>query len=165
MQQLIAGWLKLRNRHLFFLDLFFLAFTPAIALLLRVDTPTLWGRLFTNLVLYTLIAMILRVMIHTSFGLYGRYWRYASAEDVTQITMAVFVSSMLVTGLFFLANVFVDSEEALLPRSVPLIDSLLVLLVVGGTRFSVRLADIWLKRLRPHSSASVCWWWGPGKRA
>jgi FlaA1/EpsC-like NDP-sugar epimerase len=154
MQYLISGWLKLRNRHLFLLDLFFLTFTPAIALLLRVDTPALWSRLFTNLVLYTLIAMFLRVMIHTSFGLYGRYWRYASAEDVTQISMAVLVSSALVTGLFVVANVFTVSEETILPRSVPLIDSLLVLLVVGGTRFSVRLADIWLKRLRPHSSAS-----------
>ena len=152
MQYLISGWLKLRNRHLLFLDLFFLSFTPAIALVLRVDTPFIWTRLFYNLVLYTLMAMALRVLIHTLFGLYGRYWRYASAEDVTQITLAVVVSSILVTILFFLVNVMVAGDEAILPRSVPFIDSLLVLIVVGGTRFSVRLADNWWKRTRPHSA-------------
>ncbi|MBP7997656.1 MAG: polysaccharide biosynthesis protein [Chloroflexi bacterium] len=154
MEYLISGWLKLRNRHLLFLDLFFLSFTPAIALLLRVDTPFIWTHLFYNLFFYTLIAMFLRVLIHTFFGLYGRYWRYASAEDVTQITLAVTVSSMLVIAFFFLTNVLVGGEEAILPRSVPFIDSLLVLIVVGGTRFSVRLANNWWKQARPHSAST-----------
>lgn len=153
MQYFITEWLKLRNRHFLLLDAVFLLITPTIALLLRVDTPTIWTRLFSNLLLYTLLAMTLRVLIHATFGLYGRYWRYASAEDVSQITMAVVVSSMFVIALFFLANIFVASDEAILPRSVPFIDSLLVLIVVGGSRFSVRLADIWMKRMRPHSSA------------
>ena len=152
MQYLISGWLKLRNRHLLFLDLFFLAITPAIALLLRVDSPLVWTWFFKNLILYTLVAMALRVFVHALLGLYGRYWRYASAEDVTQITTAVVISSMLVIAFFFLANVLVAGEEAILPRSVPFIDSLLVLIVVGGTRFSVRLADNWWKRTRPHSA-------------
>lgn len=153
MQYFISGWLKLRNRHFLLLDFIFLSVTPAIALLLRVDDPTLWTRLFDNLVMYTSLTVIIRVLIQARFGLYSRYWRYASAEDVSQITLAVITSSIVVIGLFFVANVLTPGEEALLPRSVPLIDSLLALVIVGSTRFSVRLADTWLKRMRPHSSA------------
>ena len=154
MEYLISGWLKLRNRHFLFLDLFFLSITPAVALLLRVDSPLVWTWFFQNLILYTAVAMALRVFVHALLGLYGRYWRYASAEDVTEITTAVAISSTLVIAFFFLANVLIAGEEALLPRSVPFIDSLLVLIVVGGTRFSVRLANNWMKRMRPHSSST-----------
>lgn len=153
MHLILSRLLYLRNRHFFFLDLICLTITPAIALLLRVDAPYIWTRLFDNLLVYTLVALVVRTLIHAYFGLYGRYWRYATAEDLGQITLAVIVSSLVVTGLFFLANVVRSGPETLLPRAVPFIDSLLVLTLLGGSRFAMRLTDNWLKRTRPHSSA------------
>ena len=59
------------------------------------------------------------------------------------------ISSALVTALAYLGQGLDWPDGTGLPRSLPFIEGLLTLCVVGGTRFSVRVAQYYQGRLRP----------------
>lgn len=137
--------LPLRNRYFLILDIFFLCLTPALALMLRVDALYGLARFGEPLLLYTVVALVIRLVVFYFFELYRRYWRYASVEELAQIVAAVLASTAIILVIFF--GVRLPALDICprwpvacgLPRSIPFIDALLVLLAVGGTRFSVRL--------------------------
>jgi FlaA1/EpsC-like NDP-sugar epimerase len=150
----IARLLALRNRHFLGLDLVLLTFTPLLAFLLRTDglstQPSGWdllSRYGSGLALYTLLGMVVRLLVFQRLGLYRRYWRYASIEELDRIAWAVLFSTLLLLGLVLVARLPLLAAAVYplysFPRSVVLIDGLLTLLAVGGSRFSVRLATRW----------------------
>lgn len=133
--------LKLRNRHLFFVDVFIFSITPLIALLLRHD-----GRLDINfyaesLAIATGLFLAIKVAVFWSLGFYRRYWRYASIEELVYVgvltTAAVIVQVILFNTLKFVLPVSVSG----LPKSLPFIDGLLTCLMIGGLRFSFRVTE------------------------
>lgn len=146
--------LRLRNRHFLLLDALILCVTPALALMLRVDGVQALGNYAPTLLIYTTTALLIRVAIFYGFGLYSRYWRYASIGELTQITAAVLISTAIIVTLFFAVRIpalgICDAVEpaCALPRSIPFIDAMLVVLAIGAIRFSVRTADLYLQRGR-----------------
>jgi len=147
---LLLGLLHLRNRYFLLMDLVILILTPALALWLRLDGIEAVLGVLSPLLLYTVLAGGVRLAIFFFFDLYGRYWRYASVGELAQVILAVAVSSLAVIGLFFTARALgeVGPTYSLnaLPRSLPFISSLLILVLVGGNRFTVRLADRLVRR-------------------
>jgi FlaA1/EpsC-like NDP-sugar epimerase len=150
-QRLINRLLALRNRHFLGLDLLLLVCSPWLAFAIRTDglssQPAGWDLLpyFTfGLITYTAVALVVRLVIFYWFGLYRRYWRYASIEELDQIAWAVFLSTAILVTLVLFSRLPLVAATGFplwnFPRSVVLIDGLLVLLLVGGVRFSVRLA-------------------------
>ncbi len=146
--------LRLRNRHFLLLDALILCLTPALALMLRVDGVQALGKYTSALLLYITAALVIRLLVFYGSGLYSRYWRYASIGELTQIGAAVLVSTLIIVMLFFAVRVpalgVCDAVESAcaLPRSIPLVDAMLVVLAIGMTRFSVRTADLYLQRSR-----------------
>jgi FlaA1/EpsC-like NDP-sugar epimerase len=68
------------------------------------------------------------------FGLYRGVWRYASLPDLRRILLAILVGAAAVPlGLFLLQLL------AGVPRSVLLLDPILLLLIMGGSRLTYRL--------------------------
>ncbi|GIL41760.1 polysaccharide biosynthesis protein CapD [Rhodospirillales bacterium TMPK1] len=67
--------------------------------------------------------------------LYRGVWRYASLQDLWAVTQAVTIAVLAFVPALFLVN----RLEAL-PRSVPLILGLLLLVLLGGPRFLYRVA-------------------------
>jgi FlaA1/EpsC-like NDP-sugar epimerase len=65
------------------------------------------------------------------FGLYRGIWRYASLPDLKRILFAVAVGAAVITMLLFMLRMGV-------PRSVPVLHPLLLVLVMGGSRFAYR---------------------------
>jgi FlaA1/EpsC-like NDP-sugar epimerase len=130
--------LKFRNRHFFFIDIVILVLSPIIALMLRLDTVRIPRIFWLGLVIYTLVALIIRLTVFRRFGLYSRYWRYASIDELVQIGTAILVSTFLITLAVLLARLIFPFVFA---RSILIIDSLLVLLAVGAVRFSVRFME------------------------
>jgi len=144
---------NLRNRHLFLLDLCTLWTTSLLALLLRVESlrPYLTHSAFWWMVVGF---AILKSAIFWATGLYRRYWRYASVDDLLWLTLAVGGSGLIGSILFwgFHANGVLQG----LPRSLPIIDTIVTFLWIGATRFSLRLAERLRQRLqgiRPHKHA------------
>jgi FlaA1/EpsC-like NDP-sugar epimerase len=146
--------LRLRNRHFLLLDALILCVTPTLALMLRVDGAQALETYAPGLLLYTAVALIIRLAVFYMLGLYARYWRYASIDELIQIVTAGMVSTMLIVLIVFAVRLPVlgicDALKpaCTLPRSIPFIDGLLVVLAVGATRFSVRAAAQHVQRGR-----------------
>lgn len=69
------------------------------------------------------------------FGLYRGIWRFASVVDLQRIVMSVALTAVVVTaGLFMMRSNFV------VPRSVLILDPILLILMMGGSRFAYRAA-------------------------
>jgi O-antigen biosynthesis protein WbqV len=75
------------------------------------------------------------------FGMYRGIWRYASVDDLVNIAKAASFAVLLFLPVMFLVN---RLEEV--PRSVPIIQWCLLIVLLGGARFAYRL-------LRDRSSA------------
>jgi len=144
----------LRNRYYFFLDVLILAVTPTLALWLRKDTLAGIDRYAPALIAYTLVCMAIRLPIFRAFGMYKRYWRYASVEDFAQILIAVLFSTVIIAVLFY-GSWNRGIWDVPLPRSIPFINALITLLAVGGTRFTARAAENLLRGARRHEGKRV----------
>ena len=129
----------MRNRYLFLLDVVLLAVTPTLALVMREDS-TAWVARYVPLIQFTILSLIIKLVIFFLFGLYRRYWRYASVDELVSIILAGSSATLIIAGVFFGAGILGLENARSLPRSVPFIDGLLTLAVVGGSRFSVRVA-------------------------
>jgi len=130
----------MRNRYLFLLDIVLLLVTPTLALVMRVDSAAWVASYVPALIQFTILALIIKLVIFFLFGLYRRYWRYASVDELVSIILAVGSATLIIAGVFFGAGILGLDNARSLPRSVPFIDGLLTLVVVGGSRFSVRVA-------------------------
>ena len=135
--------IQLRNRHFLLIDILLLVVTPGLALMLRLDGMENVSLYAPALVYFALLGLMVRLAIFFRMGLYRRYWRFASVDDLIRIALAVMLSSALLWVLYQLCSGWVLTGEKmpLLPRSVPIIDSLLLLIGIATPRFMVRFAD------------------------
>ena len=76
----------------------------------------------------------LQALLFWQFGLYRGMWRYAGLPDLKRLLLAVGVSAMATALLVQMLQL-----GELVPRSVLLLDPLLLLLIMGGSRFAYRL--------------------------
>ena len=67
------------------------------------------------------------------FGLYRGIWRYASLPDLQRIVLSVAVSTAILTTVFFMLRTSV-------PRSVLVLDPLLLIGIMAGSRLAYRIA-------------------------
>ncbi|MBX3013397.1 MAG: polysaccharide biosynthesis protein [Caldilineaceae bacterium] len=142
---------RLRNRHFLLFDVLALVLTPTLALYLRTDELFNWEYYQASLLLYTLAALVIRLLIFQHYGLYRRYWRFVSSLELAQIGLAIIYATFLVTVSYLLARLTLPWFN--LPRSVPLIDAMLCFLWIGGFRASIRLTESWApthQSLRTH---------------
>ena len=73
----------------------------------------------------------LKAAVLWQFGLYRGVWRFASLPDLKRILAAVGVSALGVPVVLFMFH-------ATAPRSVLVLDPLLLVLIMGGSRFAYR---------------------------
>jgi len=116
---------------------------------LRLDGFEELPRYAGALLVFTLIGLVARLLVFWRAGLYGRYWRYASVDEIALIVLAAAAATAMNTLLFFTLRFLPLSLSPQLPRSIPLIDGMLTLIVVGGIRFGARLAERWRRRGHP----------------
>ena len=84
---------------------------------------------------HTLLWVVpLQMLIFWRFGLYRGIWRYASTADLRRIVLAVLLSAAAIPLLFWMLRL-----GLVIPRSVLVINPLLLILLMGGSRFVYRL--------------------------
>jgi len=81
-----------------------------------------------------LLVVPLQLAIFWRFHLYRGIWRYASTTDLRRIFMAVMLSAAAISTMFWLPRM-----DFVIPRSVLIINPLLLILMMGGSRFAYRL--------------------------
>ncbi|MBC7185750.1 MAG: polysaccharide biosynthesis protein [Calditrichaeota bacterium] len=138
--------MRLRNRHLLLLDLLVFCVCPVLAVALRTDSPASVAAHVHSLAIYALFAIAIRLAVFIPVGLYSRYWRYASVAEIAQVTLAVSLSTLLLWSALLAVLTPLGVIQQGFPRSIPLIDGLLVLPAVGGIRFLARLRHYYQQR-------------------
>ncbi|GIV70493.1 nucleoside-diphosphate sugar epimerase/dehydratase [Caldilinea sp.] len=136
----------LRVRYLMALDLVLILAAGVFAFVIRYEALiSIWPYLKQNWI-YFLLAPAVRLPVYYGFRLYNRMWRYASVVEMKMIIMAGLVSSCLIFMLNFGALPL--AGVAHMPsRSIWLLESLLSLGALAGSRFLLRLLQ---ERYRPH---------------
>ncbi|MBI5429532.1 MAG: polysaccharide biosynthesis protein [Nitrosomonadales bacterium] len=81
-----------------------------------------------------LLVVPLQLVIFWRFNLYRGIWRYASTTDLRRIFMAVMLSAAAISLMFWMLRL-----DFVIPRSVLVINPLLLILMMGGSRFAYRL--------------------------
>ncbi|NOZ70960.1 MAG: polysaccharide biosynthesis protein, partial [Chloroflexi bacterium] len=92
---MITRILSLRNRYFFFSDAILLAFVPVLALALRLDGFARLLEFSVPLLAYTFLSLALKLAVFIPLGLYQRFWRYASIEELILILKAIFFAGLL----------------------------------------------------------------------
>ena len=90
----------LRNSYLFVGDLILLAAAAYLSYVLRFETFDL-ARCWPGFLLFTALALVILPLVFLHSGIYARYWRYASVEDL--LAGSVTVGALLTGGLSLLA--------------------------------------------------------------
>lgn len=139
-EKLYKRLLKLKNRHFMIIDAIAFLITPILALELRLDTLFVFDRYGLELIVVILLFLAVKLSVLYLFGFYRRYWRYASIDELTQISILI-AAAIVVQTLLFYAVRWVYSPIENLPRSLPLLDGMLSLLFIGGLRFSIRAVE------------------------
>lgn len=80
-----------------------------------------------------LVALPLQTVAFISFGLYRGTWRFASLLDLKRILLTVLISAVVLAALLFMV-----STTFHVPRSVLIMDPILLILIMGGSRFIYR---------------------------
>jgi len=79
------------------------------------------------------VALPLQANAFVSFGLYRGTWRFASVLDLKRILLTVTVAAVVLVAVLFML-----STSFRVPRSVLILDPILLLLMMGGSRFIYR---------------------------
>ncbi|MBA2305513.1 MAG: polysaccharide biosynthesis protein [Acidobacteria bacterium] len=128
----------MRNRYLLVLDVPLIALCVFLAFVLRFDLTFVFAENLRNLFIWcALAAVVLKPPIFYAFGMYGRYWRYATIDDLVVIGLSASASA-LALAIFYATTTVLQLAHGF-SRSILLIDWLLTLLTIGGLRLSVRI--------------------------
>jgi FlaA1/EpsC-like NDP-sugar epimerase len=105
------------------------AWTAAFWLRFNLDLP----QPYLGIMIESLVWIVpLQALIFWSFGLYRGIWRYASTPDLKRILLAVGIAALASPAIFLMLQIPV-------PRSVLVLDPVLLVLIMGGSRFAYRM--------------------------
>jgi FlaA1/EpsC-like NDP-sugar epimerase len=148
---------SLRNRHFFLLDLFLLVAAVYFSYVLRLESFDL--RIFWpgSYVFAGALILITPVVFRYS-GIYSRYWRYASIDELALLAGAVGASTV---AAYIASRLLIALVQApyVIPRSTPVITFLLALAFTAAPRLAVRMMGRVSGRLHAPPAAN-----GPKRR-
>jgi len=114
-----------------FADLFFVGTAFWAAMIVRLDSTTIFSNPQYWLLLFSLIPIAL--LINVKLGLYRAVIRFISSKAASSIGIAVVLSTLALILLSFYLHVS-------LPRTVPVVFAAFLMILIGGSRFAVRTA-------------------------
>ncbi len=126
-----------RNRFVLIGDLALIVVSVLGSFALRLDVTQL-PFYFPAALVMCFVALVIKVPVYFSFGLYRRLWMYASTNELRLITVAVTTASVLSSGVM-IALITAGLIQPGMPRSALGIDWLLSLVLIGGSRFALRI--------------------------
>lgn len=113
-------------------DIAVAAFAWIVAYLLRFNfsippehLQTMW--------LSVLWVVLLQAAVFIAFGLYRGIWRFSSMSDLKLIILAIGSAALAIAASLFMLN-----TSIVIPRSVLILDPLLLMLMMGGSRLAYR---------------------------
>jgi FlaA1/EpsC-like NDP-sugar epimerase len=124
----------MRNRYVLLADICLIPIIAVAAFALRFDL-----RFYTvhpEFPSYVIVALLIKPVVFHVFGMYRRYWRYASVRDLMAVLLAA--SASLVAMGIFVTYRLVANPLFEFSRAVLVLDGILTFLMLGGVRMAVR---------------------------
>ena len=122
------------------LDILILIFTSLCSIYIRYDFGNIPVTYYDNIINYLWIDAILLVVIFMLFKLYTSVWTYASITEIINTINACLLFELI----SFLYKIGFDIS---LPRSYYIIQAMLLIIMVGGVRFSYRVIRTIIQKL------------------
>ncbi len=149
------------------IDIGLVALATIAALALREDFE-LHPAEFGALLPYLGLTVVAAAIIFASLDVHRAIWRLTAMADYLKVMLAVALIVLAAVSLGFILNRLEG-----IPRSLPLIQALLAMLMLVGTRVIVRLRHARRRAVRPADGAdlrcvaaeSPCWSWAPAAAA
>jgi FlaA1/EpsC-like NDP-sugar epimerase len=82
-----------------------------------------------------LLVVAIKLLVFTAFGFYNRWWRYVSTRDMWGALQGVTVASLAASLTVYY---FPPADTARLPRGIAILDWLILLALVAGSRLLAR---------------------------
>ena len=123
------------SRHTVLGDLLLIALCAFGAFVLRLDW--FFEDYRNAFVFYLVTALVVKPPVFLVFGLYRRYWQYASIRELQMVVLSVSAAAVVLSAVV-VGGLWLGAVPAM-PRSVPFIDWLLTLCCIGGSRLSARV--------------------------
>jgi FlaA1/EpsC-like NDP-sugar epimerase len=130
---------RVRNRHLLISDILLLPVAAVLAFALRLDYIHIrWAA--STMVIYAIAAPFIQIPIYALLGVYSQYWQFASTSELILLASAATIGGLVQGALFLgLWALFPDLLARSIPRSVPLIDILVTLVLIAAPRLALRV--------------------------
>ncbi len=128
---------NVRNRFVLIGDIALIIISVLGSFALRLDVSEL-PFYFPAALVMCAVGLIVKLPVYFYFGLHRRLWIYASTSELRLITVAVTAASVLTSGVM-LVLISLDLIQPGMPRSALGIDWLLSLVLIGGSRFALRI--------------------------
>ena len=143
----VAAWCRAegpgaRTYAKFTIDLCLWALATPLAFALRLEAPLLaYG---DALLTFTVAGVAIKGSLIYLLGLHRQSWRNVSFADQIALLRAIAAGTLLIASLGFLTRYHLN-----VPRSIPLIEAMLALILLGGVRALARVRHDgpWLARL------------------
>ncbi len=129
----------LRNRHLFIADVVLLALAAYVSFVLRLERFDL-VEYRSGYLLFAAVAVLVTPLFFKRAGVYSRYWRYASVDEMLLLLFSVIAAVVLASFISFTA-VALQAAPIFIPRSIPFVFFLLALAATTGPRLLVQVFD------------------------
>jgi len=125
----------MRNRYILLADVCLIPIVTFAAFALRFDLHFYTTR--HEFLPYLAAAVVIKPIVFYPFGMYRRYWRYASVPDLVAVLLAA-SASFVAMGIFVAARQIYNPPFEF-SRAVLFLDGLLTFLAASGVRLSVRV--------------------------
>jgi FlaA1/EpsC-like NDP-sugar epimerase len=140
----------MKNRYLLLADLALFALAALGAFIARFDWEFFERR--PEFGVYVMAALVIKPVVFYLLGMYRRYWRYASIQDLGVVVVAVSASSLAMAVFVALAH---GPLIGVFSRVVLFNDWLMTLATAGGLRLAIRIVHDANARARGGAAAGA----------
>ncbi|MHB0879164.1 MAG: polysaccharide biosynthesis protein, partial [Anaerolineae bacterium] len=132
---------NIRNRYLLLIDVMLLPVAVYFGFVLRWDRFDLGadyaGQYLDGYLLFTGLCIVILPVVFRLTGVYSRYWRYASVEELVLLAGSVTLSALIAGGIYVAGKALMP-HFPLVPRSIPLAFAMLALATTAAPRLAIR---------------------------
>jgi len=111
-----------------------------VALALRAENSAEFSFFLRSTLVLSCLRLVWYLLIFYFAGLYNRYWRYASVDEIMALASALTLAWVVEVVVFFAVLVPFGVLPPGFPRSIPVIDGAFTMLGVGMSRLALRMA-------------------------
>ncbi len=137
---------RLQNRHFLLFDILLVPLAIYLSFVLRLEMFNL-GSYWLACAQFCLTAVVVTPLVFRALGIYRRYWRYASFEELLLLCSATSIALALATLVFTLIDAL-SPVVATMPRSIPFIVPPIAATLVSVPRLLVRIGAARERRRR-----------------